>query len=657
MTNRIRTSLTVLAVIVTTLLFAVQPVAAMTEVYNFVTQWGSYGSGDGQFQDPIGVAVDALGNVYVADTYNYQIQKFDSTGAFLAKWGSQGGADGQFNYPIGVAVDALGNVYVADYYYHRIQKFDTNGAFLAKWGSQGGADGQFQFPYGVAVDALGSVYVADTENHRIQKFDSTGAFLAKWGAQGGADGQFQYPYGVAVDALGNVYVADFFNRRIQKFDSTGAFLAKWGSQGGADGQFQYPSGVAVDASGNVYVADTYNHRIQKFDSTGAFLAKWGSQGGADGQFQYPIGVAVYASGNVYVADYSNNRIQKFSPTIFYDVVGSAPGGNGSISCDTSVTGGGSSVCTPSPAVGYQLSALTDNSVDALAQVAGGTYTISNISADHAVVATFTTINFAISATAGAGGSINPSGTVYVSPGASQLFTITPDTGYHIAGVLVDGGPVTVTNPNAAFSYIFPGVSANHTIDASFAINMYTVTSSVFGGHGTLSCVSPVAYGGSSACTITPAYGYQLATLRDNGANVFGMAAGNTYTILNVIANHRVTGSFTAILIPDLTAGWSSLSANRSGKVITGSLQVKNTWKRNAGAFSVAFYLSTDGTTPGALLRTMAVSSLAAGATRNISFSYTSATSLRGKYVIAVVDSGSQVAELSETNNTAAARIR
>ncbi|MBU0569122.1 PEGA domain-containing protein, partial [bacterium] len=94
----------------------------------------------------------------------------NSNGSFTAKWGSYGTGDGQFRYPHGVAVDAGGNLYVADTNNHRIQKFDSSGTFITKWGSYGTGDGQFKYPYGVAVDSSGNLYVADRDNNRIQKF-------------------------------------------------------------------------------------------------------------------------------------------------------------------------------------------------------------------------------------------------------------------------------------------------------------------------------------------------------------------------------------------------------------------------------------------------------------------------------------------------------
>ncbi|MDQ6422854.1 S-layer homology domain-containing protein [Paenibacillus sp. LHD-117] len=304
----------------------------------FVNAWGSYGNGDGQFIEPAGVAVDGNGNVYVADRGNRRIQKFDSNGAFVTAWGSLGSGDGQFSAPAGVAVDASGNVYVADTNNHRIQKFNSSGAFVTVWGSHGSGIGKFSGPQGVAVDGSGNIYVADWGNSRIQKIDSEGAF-ALVGGTGSSIGKFSGPQGVAVDGSGNVYVADTNNNRIQKFDSSGTFVTAWGSNGGGDGQFKFPRGAAVDGSGNVYVADSNNNRIQKFDASGNFLGKWGGFGSPSMDISY---VAADRSGNVYVADTNNNRIQKFdSNGRFVTAWGSYGGGNGQFSIPVGVAVDGS----------------------------------------------------------------------------------------------------------------------------------------------------------------------------------------------------------------------------------------------------------------------------------------------------------------------------
>lgn len=281
--------------------------------YEFALKWGSPGTGDGLFNGPRGIAVDAAGYVYVADTDNNRIQKFTENGAFLANWGIAGTGDGQFKSPWGMTFDNSGFLYVIELNNARIQKFNSTGSFVSKFGTPGTGDGQFNAPRWLAVDASGNIYVSDQMNYRIQKFNSSGVFLTKWGNQGISDGQFNSPQGIAVDSSGNVYVAESDNCRIQKFNSNGAFLAKWGTPGSGDSQFSQLRGMAIDSAGNIYVADFNAARVQKFSSSGTFIAKWGSGGAGDGQFNNPSGIAVDSSGNVYVTEMSNNRVQKFRP--------------------------------------------------------------------------------------------------------------------------------------------------------------------------------------------------------------------------------------------------------------------------------------------------------------------------------------------------------
>ena len=285
---------------------------------NYLSQFGSSGSGDGQFTGPFGIALDASGNIYVTDLVNNRVQKFDSSGAYLSQFGSYGSGDGQFAYPFGITLDASGNIYVVDVVNRRVQKFDSSGAYLSQFGSEGSGDGQFSSPTGIALDASGNIFVADTNNHRVQKFDSSGGYLSQFGSSGSGDGQFAYPNGITLDASGNIYVADNDNHRVQKFDSSGAYLSQFGSQGSGDGQFAGPRGIALDASGYIYVTDDIN-RVQKFDSSGAYLGQFGSSGSGDGQFFYPNGITLDASGNIYVADTNNNRVQKFSANPYFNI--------------------------------------------------------------------------------------------------------------------------------------------------------------------------------------------------------------------------------------------------------------------------------------------------------------------------------------------------
>jgi len=347
------------------------------ETLVFIKEWGSLGTGDGEFAEPHGLAADASGNTYVADRGNRRIQKFDASGRFVSKWDSTGTAEGQFGFPEHTAIDGSGNVYVTDPSRGRIQKFDGDGNFLRMWGwgvqdgspafqictagcqagTSGSGAGQFDTnSKDLAVDASGNVYVADDLNHRVQKFDSSGNFLLTWGwgvddgtaefqtctsgcqagISGGGTGQFNRPFGIDPDASGNVYVTEGSNDRVQKFDSSGNFLLMWGwgvddgtaelqtctsgcqagLSGTGNGQLNVPFELNVDAAGNIFVADDGNRRIQKFDSSGNFLTRWGTQGTGEGQFEFPQGVTTDASGNVYVADSGNDRIQKFGPCGF-----------------------------------------------------------------------------------------------------------------------------------------------------------------------------------------------------------------------------------------------------------------------------------------------------------------------------------------------------
>jgi DNA-binding beta-propeller fold protein YncE len=284
-------------------------------IYDFVKGWGGAGSGNGQFQAPIGICVQSSGEVLVSDTENNRVQRFTADGSYQAKWGNKGTANGELNFPRGVAVDSSGSIYVVDSENGRIQKFNANGGYLAKWGDQGTGSGQFQYPVGIAIDNSGRVYIADSLNNRVQVFRTDGSFVASWGSQGSGDGQFYHPKGVAVDKDGYIYVSDAYNNRVQKFNSSGAFQLKWGVGGGGDGQFNEPWGIATDRYGYVFVADTNNHRIQKFTPAGAFVIRWGQQGVEMRTFNQPKGIVCDGSDNVYVLDTGNTRVQKYKISV------------------------------------------------------------------------------------------------------------------------------------------------------------------------------------------------------------------------------------------------------------------------------------------------------------------------------------------------------
>lgn len=322
---------------------------------------GSKGSADGsgaaaRFNEPRSVAVDASGNIYVADTYNATIRKIapDGTASTLAGTpGSAGSTDGvgsaaRFFYPTGVTIDGAGNLFVADAYNATIRKVTPDGTVSTLAGTaavRGSADGtggaaQFNQPLSVAVDSAGNVFVADAVSSTIRKVSPAGVvttFAGIAGSGGFADGtgsaaRFSTPQGVAVDGAGNVYVADTGNNAIRKIaaDGTattlaGSFLNSGSKDGtGINAWFASPESVAVDSAGNVYVADAGNNLLRKITPAGVVTTLGGAAGvagstdgtGSAARFNTPEGVAVDNTGIVYVADSFNNTIRKGQPIGF-----------------------------------------------------------------------------------------------------------------------------------------------------------------------------------------------------------------------------------------------------------------------------------------------------------------------------------------------------
>jgi predicted membrane-bound mannosyltransferase/DNA-binding beta-propeller fold protein YncE len=293
-----------------------------------VRAWGSEGTAPGQFQSPRAVAAAPDGSIYVADERNNRIQKFDADGNLALTWGTLGSIDnntaqaGTFNQPWGVAVGPDGSVYVADTWNHRIQKFDANGQFLTMWGVFGQAEtpNAFWGPRAVAVDELGRVYVADTGNKRIVVFDDQGNFVNAIGFGGSDPGQLDEPVGLAVTGDGTVFVADTWNQRIQVFewDSANgefAYVREWPIVGWYGQSLENKPYVAADVQGNVYVTDPEGYRVLVFGSDGRFLTTWGDFGSDMGTFALLSGIAVDAQGNVYVSDAGNQRLMKFPPAV------------------------------------------------------------------------------------------------------------------------------------------------------------------------------------------------------------------------------------------------------------------------------------------------------------------------------------------------------
>jgi RHS repeat-associated protein len=280
----------------------------------FGSSFGSGGSGTGHFSHPNGIAVDASGNVWVADQNNSRVEKFNHKGEFLSSFGSYGTGNGQFVRPSDIAIDSEGHLWVVDKTDDRVQEFSASGTYLSQFGSAGSGNGQFNTPEGITVDPSGHIWVADTANARAEEFSSAGKFMQSVGTYGSGAGQIQEAVDVAIGAEGHVWITDWANR-VDEYTAEGKFLRRIGSSSGTGaGNFVHALAIAISPAGHIWVADEGNNRVQEFDESGNYLGQFGSTGTGGGQFKlvWPGGIALDSEGGIFVADTGNNRIEHWN---------------------------------------------------------------------------------------------------------------------------------------------------------------------------------------------------------------------------------------------------------------------------------------------------------------------------------------------------------
>jgi predicted membrane-bound mannosyltransferase/DNA-binding beta-propeller fold protein YncE len=316
---------------------AEDPCEKLKQAVSAESVWGGTGEAAGLFRGPRDAAVGPDGSVYVVDWGNSRIQKFDPAGNLLLAWGAPSdpnqavAAPGTFKEPWGVAVGPDGSVYVADTWNHRIQKFDADGVFITMWGhAEYNADDisalpfdGFYGPRAIAVDEQGRVFVADTGNMRVVIFDGNGNGLSVIGGHGFDPGLFDEPVGLALGPDATLYVADTWNQRIQAFrrdPNTDEYLfdREWPVAGWYGKSLWNKPYLDMDAQGRLYVTDPEGYRVLVFDEGGQCLAAWGDFGADTSAFALASGIAVDAQGYIYVSDADfgeqlNNRVLKFPP--------------------------------------------------------------------------------------------------------------------------------------------------------------------------------------------------------------------------------------------------------------------------------------------------------------------------------------------------------
>lgn len=315
------------------------------------------------FDQVMDVAVDGVGNVYIAEQFKHRITKLSAEGEVLDKWTGDAtfspkaiaasidgivytaagdgimAIDMASDEPLrtwtnpgmsvtGLAVDTeSGVVYATDTTYENnsVWRLDLNAetdadrfeqwtGFSDETELENETETPFDYPTDVAVGPEGNVYVADQSN-RIVKLNEHGAYLDMMDA----DGQFDSLRSIAVDQSGFLYAADSEDDGVVVFDDNGDLIHSIGGEGMGEGEFDSPQGIAISTNGQVYVADTSNWRVQKLvltadESEGVELEVvdvWGTFGPEEGQFFIPEGIAVDSAGHVYVADQGNERIQMF----------------------------------------------------------------------------------------------------------------------------------------------------------------------------------------------------------------------------------------------------------------------------------------------------------------------------------------------------------
>ncbi len=313
--------------------------------YFYSTSFGSTGTENGQFKEPMAAATDSAGNFWVVDHKTKNVQKFNSKGEFLLKI-----TKGKSNFiePTDVAIDGAGNAWVVDSGANRIIKFSSTGSYISEFGEAGSAPGKLGSPRNIAIDSSGNLWITEVENYRVQEFNSTGTYIRSFGSKGMSfvneeegNGKFSFITGIAIDAENNVWVLDMNGlkkeipgyppeytsiTRAEEFNSSGVFIKQIGSKvlGGNSGL----DALSISA-GYLWIADIECHCVKVLNTSGGLVGRFGGKEAGEGSVVWPNGVTFDASGNPWMVVWggttAESRLEKWVPPLPGVVSGTATG--------------------------------------------------------------------------------------------------------------------------------------------------------------------------------------------------------------------------------------------------------------------------------------------------------------------------------------------
>ncbi|MCH6558843.1 NHL repeat-containing protein [candidate division KSB1 bacterium] len=255
---------------------------------------------------PQAIAIDPEGSVYILDTGNNRIVKFNNKGEYVFTLGGFGWETEQFDRPLDITAKTGLEFFVADFNNERIERYDKKLNYISSFYSEEtfSTNLQFGFPSSVDVSAHGELFICDNENNRILKLNTLGEPVVSFGDFNWGDGQLEHPAKVEVSPGNLIYVSDQSANQIVVFDYFGNFVSKFGK-----GVLNNPQGMTWSQN-KLFVADSGNDRLVVFDKNHRLIYSWGDEGSKIGAFKNPVDVVVF-DGRIYVLDSGNNRVQVF----------------------------------------------------------------------------------------------------------------------------------------------------------------------------------------------------------------------------------------------------------------------------------------------------------------------------------------------------------